>query len=510
MQLCLKKLPFGQYGSRHLLFEESDPQGLGAMKGLYLSLTSESSSMFAGVSARGAGLIRLSALVGGEEVPCSAQAEAHAARITAGAGSIDLAIDGPALLLRGDLELKLVVRLGFGETVSRTKRGIELNMGATRYIFDVRKGKADLQVGWDLVGLHSTDPEITLTPEDGVLEAVLWDSDTTYVLPPIAADVGAAAEKAKAAFDGFRASLRGKNETYAYALWLNFQSQRGENLLLGNKVGNIRAEARNQALAALAMKGPQAFTLVCSALSLMTASGMVPAWIKGNTTIPESAPPMWGLPLCRAFAGGGIDAIDAEALGRGYALLDKAVGWWVKNRRAADGSFFYAYPHESGFDAAPVLPVGTPAVTPDLALWMALNARALESMAVKLGLAREAENWAALAKEQLAVLSSLWKDGAFICRSALDGAVTAPCPGALALLPLLLEDAAPDAGALQAAAKAVCPEKLPMALAGLIALGSPALAEKLEALGGETENAPAAAAYDPLRCALLLALEERS
>lgn len=510
MQLCLKKLPFGQCGSRHLLFEESDPQGLGAMKGLYLSLASESSSMFAGVSARSAGLMRLSALAGGEELPCSAQAEAHAACITAGSGRIDLAIDGPALFLRGDLGLKLVVHLGFGETVSRTKRGIELNMGATRYIFDVRKGKADVQVGWDLAGLHSTDPEITLTPEDGVLEAVLWDSDTTYALPPVAGDVDAAAAKAKAAFGSFCASLRGKNETYAYALWLNFQPQRGTSLLLGNKVGNIRAEARNQALAALAMKGKEAFSLICGTLSLMTDSGMVPAWIKGDTTLPESAPPLWGLPLCRAFAGGGIDAIDPEALARGYALLDKAVGWWVKNRRAADGSFFYAYPHESGFDAAPVLPVGTPAVTPDLALWMALNARALESMAAKLGLAGEAENWAALAKEQLDLLASLWQKGGYVCRSALDSAVTAPCPGGLGLLPLLLEDAAPDAGALQAAAKAACPEKLPLALAGLIALGSPALAEKLITLGGETENAPAAAAYDPLRCALLLALEERS
>ena len=100
MQLCLKKLPFGQCGSRHLLFEESDPQDLGAMKGLYLSLASESSSMFAGVSARSAGLMRLSALAGGEELPCSAQAEAHAACITAGSGRIDLAIDGPALFLR--------------------------------------------------------------------------------------------------------------------------------------------------------------------------------------------------------------------------------------------------------------------------------------------------------------------------------------------------------------------------------------------------------------------------
>lgn len=510
MQLDLKKLPFGQSLSRHLLFEEADPLGQGAVKGLYLGLASESSSMFAGVAARGAGLIRLSALADGAETPCAAEAEPHAARLTAGKGQLRLAIDGPALLLRGDMGLKMTVRLGFGETVSRTKRGIELNMGATRYIFDLRKGKADLRVGWDLVGLHSTDPEITLTPEDGALEAVLWDSDTTYALPKIAPDVTAAAEKAKAAFADFRASLRGGDETCAYALWLNFQPQRGEKLLMGNKVGDIRAVAMNQALAALALKGPEAFTLVTAALGLMAPSGMVPAWVKGDTTLPESAPPMWGLALCRAFQDGGIDAIDPEALAGSYALLDRAVGWWVKNRRAADGSFFYAYPHESGFDGAPVLPAGTPAVTPDLTLWMALNARALESMAAKLGLKAEAENWAALASEQLAVLASLWQDGTYVCRSALDERVTAPCPGGLALLPLLLEEAAPGCEALKAEAEKAHPGKLPAPLAGLIALGSPSFAEKYAALGAETENAPAAAAYDPLRCALLLALEERS
>ena len=89
-------------------------------------------------------------------------------------------------------------------------------------------------------------------PEDGVLEAVLWDVDTNYIFPEIAGDAAAAAEKAKAAFEAFRASLRGKDETYAYALWLNLQNQRGADFVLGNKVGDIRVVAKNQALAALA------------------------------------------------------------------------------------------------------------------------------------------------------------------------------------------------------------------------------------------------------------------
>ncbi|MBR4703322.1 MAG: hypothetical protein IKO91_05705 [Oscillospiraceae bacterium] len=504
MQLDLKKLAFGQYLSRHLLFEEADPLGRGWEKGLYLGLASESSSMFAGASARSAGFIRLKDASGGE---FSAEAGPASVLLTSPQGEVKLAIDGPALLLKGTAGLSMVVRLGFGETVSRTKRGYELNMGPTRYIIAVQKGKADLEVGWDLVGLHSTDPVITLTPEDGVLEAVFWDSTTAYDLPEIAPDVDAAAKKAETAFQDFLGRLKGKNELFAYVLWLNFQTRKGAALLTANKIGDIRAVSMEQAIAALALKAPEAAELVSAVLGLMTPGGMVPAWVKGDTVLPESAPPLWGLPLCRAFAGGGIDAVPAEKLAALYALLDKAVGWWVKNRSLPEGAFFYAYPHESGFDGKPALPMGAPAVSPDLCLWMALNARALESMAVKLGLSKEAENWAALAQGQLECLASLWKDGGFVCRSAVDGAEAA-CPAGLGLLPLLLGDAAPDCAALEKAAGDA--GKLDALLSALIALGSPALAEKALAAGAEKPDALSGGACSPVLCALGLALEERS
>ncbi len=504
MQLDLKKLAFGQYLSRHLLFEEADPLGRGWEKGLYLGLASESSSMFAGASARSAGFIRLKDASGGE---FSAEAEPSSVLLTGPQGEVKLAIDGPALLLKGTAGLSMVVRLGFGETVSRTKRGYELNMGPTRYIISVQKGKADLEVGWDLVGLHSTDPIITLTPEDGVLEAVFWDSTTAYDLPEIAPDVDAAAKKAEKAFQDFLGSLKGRSELFAYVLWLNFQTRKGAKLLTANKIGDIRAVSMEQAIAALALKAPEAAELVGAALGLMTPGGMVPAWVKGDTVLPESAPPLWGLPLCRAFAGGGIDAVPAEKLAELYALLDKAVGWWVKNRSLPEGAFFYAYPHESGFDGKPALPMGAPAVSPDLCLWMALNARALESMALKLGLSKEAENWAALAQGQLEILASLWKDGSFVCRSATDGA-EAECPAGLGLLPLLLGEAAPDASALEKAALEA--GKLDALLSALIALGSRALAEKRLAAGAEKPDALSGGAYSPALCALGLALEERS
>ena len=509
MQLDLKQLPFGQYMSRHLLFEETDPMGRGWEKGLYLALAAGSNSMFGGFAMRSAGFIRLTPLAGGKEVPGEAEADPAQAVIRCEGGSIRLAIDGPAILLKGEKAgLKMVVKLGRGETVTRTKRGYELVMGATRYIIALKKGKADLQVGWDLEGLSSTDPIITLEPEDGVMEAIFWDTTAAYAMPEVAPDVDTAAKKAGDAFEAFRASLRGKDELNAYVLWLGFMACRGGKLVIANKIGNVQANAMDQALAALAFKDASpALELVADTLRLMTPGGIVPAWVKGEQSLPEAPPPLWGLALCRVFAAGGIDSVDKDKLAEGYALLTKAVDWWIKNRSLADGSFFYAYAHESGWDGAPVLPFGQGAVTPDLAAWMALNAGALEAMAKKLGLEAEAANWAAMAKKQLDVLASLRKDGKFLCRSALTGDEV-PCPVGIGLLPLLVGDAAPDAAALRA--KAEKAERLPQEQAGLIALECPALAKKLLAAGAAQPGTLSGGAYRPVLSALLLALEERS
>ena len=509
MQLDLKKLPFGQYMSRHLLFEEADPMGRGWEKGLYLALAAGSNSMFGGFALRSAGFIRLTPLAGGKEVPGAAEADPAQAVIRCEGGSIRMAIDGPAILLKGEnAGLKLVVKLGRGETVTRTKRGYELVMGATRYIISLQKGKSDLQVGWDLEGLSSTDPIITLEPENGVMEAVFWDTTAAYDMPEIAPDVDAAANKARAAFEAFRASLRGKDELNAYVFWLGFLACRESKLIIANKIGNIQANAMEQALAALAFKDASpALELIADTLRLMTPGGIVPAWVKGEQILPEAPPPLWGLALCRVFAGGGIDGVDKDKLAEGYALLTKAVDWWIENRSLSDGSFFYAYAHESGWDGAPVLPFGQGAVTPDLAAWMALNAGALEAMAKKLGLAAEAENWGAMAQKQLAVLASLRKGGKFVCRSALTGDEV-PCPVGIGLLPLLVGDAAPDAEVLRA--KAEKAERLPQEQAGLIALECPALAKKLAAAGAAQPGTLSGGAYRPVLSALLLALEERS
>ena len=86
MQLDLKKRPLGQYLSRHLLFEEWDPQGKGWAKGLYLALAQETTSMFASTVDRSAGFIRLEPTVNGAAADYTVSADPSCAKSACAGG----------------------------------------------------------------------------------------------------------------------------------------------------------------------------------------------------------------------------------------------------------------------------------------------------------------------------------------------------------------------------------------------------------------------------------------
>ena len=101
MQLDLKKRPLGQYLSRHLLFEEWDPQGKGWTKGLYLALAQETTSMFANTVDRSAGFIRLEPTVNGQPADYTVSADPSCAKIAcAGGGNLTVALVLPVHRVR--------------------------------------------------------------------------------------------------------------------------------------------------------------------------------------------------------------------------------------------------------------------------------------------------------------------------------------------------------------------------------------------------------------------------
>ena len=505
MQLDLKKRPLGQYLSRHLLFEEWDPQGKGWAKGLYLALAQETTSMFASTVDRSAGFIRLEPTVNGEPADYTVSADPSCAKIAcAGGGSLMVAMDGKALLIAGEgAGLILRIRLGSGESVRETERGKEVFMGATRYIIKPVTGSVKLEVTWQLTALRSSDPVLTFTPENGRLAIEIIDSTSAYDIPAYVHTPEEAAAKARKAFDAFAADL--PDPLLAYDLWMGLQIRRGQRLVLGNPIRDQKAYALDQTFAALPMKdAARRMELLGVLFALATPGGLVPAWAKESAIIPEAAPPVYGAALT-GLDFGGVDKGELKAF---RDALAKVTEWWFRERSAGDACF-YAYPHESGIAGKPAFPAPRPCVSPDLLSYLILCCSALAEMGKVLG--EDVSCWAEREKKLTKALLGLWNGKTFLCRDALNGD-TAPAPKLLACMPLILGRKLPGdlRKALEAAAEAVDPAEYDSLLPGLAALGCPALKAKLLAAGAERADAPSAAAFDPARSALLLALQERS
>ncbi len=504
MQLDLKKRPLGQYLSRHLLFEEWDPQGKGWQKGLYLALAQETTSMFASTVDRSAGFIRLEPTVDGKAAEFTVSADPSCAKIAcAGGGTLTLALDGKALLIAGEgAGLILRVRLGAGENLRETERGKEVFMGANRYIIKPVTGDVKLEVTWQLTALRSSDPVLTFTPVGGKLAIEIIDSDAAYNIPEYVHTPAEAAAKAEAAFKAFSAGL---DPELAYDLWLGIQTRRGKRLVLRNPIRDQKAYALDQTFAALAMKDPgDRMDLLSAFFALATPGGLIPAWAKESAVIPEAAPPVYGAALCGLNLAG-VDTAKLRAFRDSFA---KVTEWWFRERSAGDACF-YAYPHECGISGKPAFPAPRPCVSPDLLSYLILNCAALAAMDKALG--EDASLWTGRQEKLLAALLGLWNGRTFLCRDALNGD-TAPAPKLLACIPLVLGDRLPEdiRKALFLAAEHLEPAEQDSLLPGLVALGCPALAKALLASGAERKDVPSAAAFDPARSALLLALQERS
>ena len=505
MQLDLKKRPLGQYLSRHLLFEEWDPQGKGWTKGLYLALAQETTSMFANTVDRSAGFIRLEPTVNGQPADYTVSADPSCAKIAcAGGGNLTVALDGKALLIAGEgAGLILRVRLGSGENLRETERGKEIFMGATRYIIKPVTGSVKLEVTWQLTALRSSDPVLTFTPENGKLAIEIIDSDSAYEIPEYVHTPAEAAAKAEKAFAAFAAGL--PDPLLAYDLWLGLQFRRGQRLVLGNPIRDQKAYALEQTFAALPKKdAAQRLELLSALFALATPGGLVPAWAKESAILPEAAPPVYGA----ALAGLDFGSLDKATLKEFRDAFAKVTEWWFR-KRSAGSACFYAYPHECGIPGKPAFPAPRPCVSPDLLSYLILCCSALAEIGKALG--EDVSCWTDREEKLTKSLLSLWDGKTFLCRDALNGD-TAPAPRLLACMPLLVGGKLPGdiRNALEASAEALDPAEYDSLLPGLAALECPALKAKLLAAGAERADAPSAAAFDPARSALLLALQERS
>lgn len=416
MQLDLKTRPLSRFLSRHFVFEETDAQDKGYVKGLYLGLSVEGSGTFGAVDAP-SGFIRLTPVCG-EDADISVTADEGSVKVAAGTGCMEIALYDEKLLLISGKGIGLVmnVRLNMGESVLETERGYEVIMGTERYVIQTRKGKPNLKVEWLLSSLKSSDPVITIEPEDGGFELVMMDTDTNYNVPEAPENAAAAACTSREAFSGFRKKLvNPEAEEEAYDLWIGFQYRKGSVLVDTDRENAYQANALEQTFAALAFKDVNdRLCLLNNLFCQMTPAGMVPSYVKLRSVLAEAAPPVYGI----AFSDEDFGKADQNRLAQFYDYLAKAVNWWYENRYTADG-FFYAYPYECGWPKKPALPLGRPCISPDLQAYLLTDCMVLEKAAETLGKAEDAACWKKRSEELSGFVKKLFGCGRFECMDAI-------------------------------------------------------------------------------------------
>jgi len=144
--------------------------------------------------------------------------------------------------------------------------------------------------------------------------------------------------------------------------------------------------------------------------------------------------------------------LDAGQLAQAYGQLVRWTEFWLTARRAPDAVLpHYQHGNDSGWDNATTFDPGRLVVTADLAAFLVLQLRELESMAQELGRSEDARRWAGEAGAvQSAMLDELWRDGRFVARAA-GGGDAWDSASLLDLLPVVLGEHMPqDIGAVLA------------------------------------------------------------
>jgi hypothetical protein len=540
MQLDLKKIPFTGRLSRHMLYEETDNHGAGWAKGLYLALAADGGSSFIGGPMAGPkGFALVTPVSGGKHLAYTYTASPASVDLKTDKGAVRVVLDGDKVLrvAGSGVGLRLDGRLGFGSTAIMTARGVEITMAGGIYLIAARKGSLALDCHWELKALRSTDPIITVEPdESGDFELAIYDTDEAYELPPLSESLDDCAEASEADYKAFVRSFAketGTDDEYreffdacVYALWAGFQSFKGKELVPANKMADLNVYSMEQAVTALAIPDAGwAVDMLLDTLSFATPQGMVPAWFAQRQNLNEAVPPVYAYTVSRLIDAGGLDDVSTEKLAALYEAMFKTVNWWLTKRTGDKPLVYYAYRHECGWPREKIFGAGTPSVSPDLTAYMVLAADALSKIASKLGKDGPAASWGQISREQLDILTAtLWDGEGFSCLNPLTGQ-KARAEGMLSLIPLLLGRRLPehmiDVLARQAARTAWA--DIPVIPATLIILGLAASGRTDEAraaakaligscagsgtgdMRGKTA-APAGAFFSPAPCAGLLTL----
>ncbi|MFF4243617.1 amylo-alpha-1,6-glucosidase [Streptomyces sp. NPDC001822] len=152
-------------------------------------------------------------------------------------------------------------------------------------------------------------------------------------------------------------------------------------------------------------------------------------------------PPIHGWAVAHLMDRGGLDADTTAAL---YEPLRRWTEWWFEHRvYGDDGIPSYNHGNDSGWDNATTFGVGVPVQSPDLLAYLALQMRALASIAERGGRDADAAGWTRRADATVRTLCDrFWHGDRFVARDTRTGQVI-DSESLLTFMPLVVGDLLP-------------------------------------------------------------------
>jgi len=343
-KIDLKRTPFGCSGSRHMVIADDAK--------LWLSIAPDGGgALFGGQAARNAGLLELTLLRDGKELPYTYETDGFVILVHADGGgvriTVDLSID--ALRIEGkNVSLRLDGKNPGGNTLN-TGEAADLTVGGARYYLVARKGKYSFDDTWVLNAFGSVRAIYDLEPVNGEIDLVAYNLPVDTTPPEVVKDFDAAADDNKKAFAEFESKIVDVPDEYAelkfrtvYSLWASYKkvSEYAE-AVVASRINSPAVVASEQAIASLAFSDPD------TAAKLIISS-------------EKCYPPISGYAAQKI-----IGKISRKYVLPLHTSLKVTADWWLKNRQK-DGTFFYAYRFETGRQNPQEFKIGEPVETPEL------------------------------------------------------------------------------------------------------------------------------------------------
>lgn len=421
----LNMIPFSRRLSRFMLYEEKKEDGL-FPAGLYLHLTADMykpGGVF--VPGRKRGIIHLSPIRDGKELPYKLKATPSMLTMETEKGNIEFTIDRPEILrIRScGVGLRAFSPLFRMEVPLRMNDGsLELfysNLG--NVLIRAIEGAADFNTVWRLKDWRADDVICDLTPsQNGIMEAAIHEFAATEAPLEKYRPFDLCEKEAADDFSLWQKKYKepcGDRELFdmaTYITWICMQRPRVDapyrllrgNMMYNNRFGIDYVNLFEQPLLAMAFEDRNAKAeLIGNVLDLMSPDGMLPAFT--NNKEPQygyAAPPVIAI-AAKETAG--------ELQGPALSKLKKLAFWWLEWRDPDhDGTVSYAYAKETGFDAGLTIRDGLAVKSPDLLTYMCVLSELLSETDADSG-----AYWKEISRGMLGKLTdTLWDGEEFVCR----------------------------------------------------------------------------------------------